>query len=213
MSKRRPASLLERRPDLPAHIAVAIDRALAAAAEERPTATQLARDLARNQTPPTLAVADPVVRKGHARTYVLAALVFAAIAVGLLFGRTKSGGDASAERPAPAAAPAAATAPAAPGDAASAPEGPLIEPGAPPPWHEALPQELTTPIRGYPTDAQRRWHECYQKLREGDWDSAQPKLEEILSTDPGNETARHWLAWLEAARRDPASFGVVIEED
>jgi serine/threonine-protein kinase len=220
ISRGRPAPLAARRPDLPPHIALAIDRALSHAPSERPSAGELASELAVDEAavspgPP----ASPPARTGAARRGRAPALALAAAAALLVAAvalTSRSGPPAPRAEPvatAPAAtAPAEPVAPPAPAEPDAAPALPPVEPGTPPPWYGELPAELTRP-GDPPEEIELRWRAAYAMLQEGDWASAEEQLEAIAAARPADDTARRWLAWIRAARSDPARFGVVVLED
>jgi hypothetical protein len=215
MAQGPPPPIASKRPDLPASVAAAIDRALALEPGARPTASAFAQELAADgaaraavaspaavvvpaaaQTMPT----DRVARRR--RGIVIAAAAVAAIVLIALATSGGGGGGGAHKAPVPAAAPQRTPEP------TPATE---VEPGTPPPWFSGLPTELAGAERGYRSEQQKRWRETLEKLHEGDWDKAEEELTKILADDPGSATAKEWLAWLRAAKRDPEAFGVAIE--
>ena len=213
----RPPAIEARRSDIPAGIAAALDRALAADPAARPTASELAHELAvapsgtATPVPGALTTAMVAPRRAAAAGsgsrarlfFTIAAIAFGALALGLILGDR---GDArsSGNRPAMGSAPGFTSA--VPAAAEEAPPSPgMGETGGlgPPPWQSDLPPELTGPQHGKPSEQTKRWRKAHEKLSRGEWDKGAEELFRILDADPTNETARRWLAWMEQAARDP----------
>ncbi|HLU66937.1 MAG TPA: serine/threonine-protein kinase [Kofleriaceae bacterium] len=140
------------------------------------------------------------------RPFLIGAIAGGALAIGIAIA-TSDGDGAPPGVPAaalPMTNPAAADAPAADIPAAAGPPGAAASaPGDQPPWATELPPALVSGWRGRPSDKVKRWRKAYEKLREGDWNKGADELYKILDHDPGDETARRWLEWLERAARDP----------
>ena len=215
----RPRPLGERRPDVPAGIAAALDRAMATEPAGRPTASELAHELAvaasASATPvpgglKTVVAAPSAARRAapsgsRARLYfIIAAIAFSALALGLILGDrdgNSGGGDPrSFTQPTGSAVPSVVSPSPSPAEGeAAADHGPL----GPPPWQTDLPPELANRQFGKPSEQEKRWRKAQEKLAHGDWDKGAEELIKILDEDPSNETARRWLAWMEQAARDP----------
>jgi serine/threonine protein kinase len=222
----RPPPLVGRRADVPAGVAAALERAMATDPAARPTASELAHELAVAEgiaTPvpgtlstavvPPLALAKPVAAGSRARMFfIIAAIAFGALALGLVLGdRGETGGDRASAAPSPASSPHAAAVP------SSGEVPPAVESGelGPPPWQSDLPPELADRQFGKPSEQVKRWRKAQEKLSRGEWDKGAEALIQILQEDPGNQTARRWLAWMEMAARSPSMEPgwVEVQED
>ena len=205
-ASRRPAPIGTRCPGLPPTIAGAIDRALSTVPAERPTATELAEALALDdRATPTAgyAVEQPSViapplggaRPGRGgrvpRPFLVGAIAGGALALMVAVCATEGdeGGRPGAPRPA-------ASGPGATHPAAAA-MAPFAAADDRPPWMTEVPPELMSRRRGKPSEVEKRWRKAHEKLIEGDWDKGAEELERILYRDPGNETARRWLEYLD----------------
>jgi hypothetical protein len=199
-----PPSLAEARSDVPPSVVGVIDRALSLDAAGRPTAVELAQELALDGQPAARAGTPAIsaAPKSGVRRRRIAGAVGLGLGLIVLVVLASRGGE---DEGPPARLPAAAPPP-----AQTSSQG--VEPGTEPPWYRGLPPEVIGAERGYRSDSQERWRETLEKLHEGDWDKAEEELAKIIEEgDPGNGTARDWLAWLRAAKRDPEAFGVSIE--
>jgi serine/threonine-protein kinase len=211
----RPRPIGERRADVPAGIAAALERAMASDPSARPTASELAHELAVAPsgiaTPVPGALATAVVTPRAARRtagpasgsrarlyFTIAAIAFGALALGLILGDRGGGEKESSARPAasPLTSPVRSTSPEEP----AAVQGDEL---GPPPWQTDLPPELQSRQFGKPSEQTKRWRKAQEKLSRGEWDKGAEELFKILDADPMNETARRWLAWMEQAARDP----------
>ena len=218
----RPPPIGERRSDVPPGIAAALERAMATDPAARPTASELAHELAVAASgiatpvpgslatavvPPLAARRAPGAAAGsgsRARLFlIIAAIAFGALALGLILGDRGGGGSRAAGTPA-ASGLASRVQPAPSEEPAAPPDSPMTagELG-PPPWQSDLPPELMSRQFGKPSEQTKRWRKAQEKLAHGEWDKGAEELYKILDEDPGNETARRWLAWMEAAARDP----------
>ncbi len=224
----RPRPIGERRADVPAGIAAALERAMAIEPSARPTASELAHELAVAPsgiaTPVPGALATAVVAPRAARRtagpgsssrarlyFTIAAIAFGALALGLILGDRGGGESEALHRPpsSPLAAPASSLPAEQPGPSAA--EGGAL---GSPPWQSDLPPELQSRQFGKPSEQTKRWRKAQEKLSRGEWDKGAEELFKILDADPTNETARRWLAWMEQAARDPrAQAGWVEVED
>jgi serine/threonine-protein kinase len=214
----RPRPIGERRADVPAGIAAALERAMATDPSARPTASELAHELAVAPsgiaTPVPGALATAVVSPRAARRtagpasgsrarlyFTIAAIAFGALALGLILGDRGGSEKESSARPA-------ASPPLTSAVQSNVPEQPAATPmqegelGAPP-WQTDLPPELQNRQFGKPSEQTKRWRKAQEKLLHGEWDKGAEELFKILDADPTNETARRWLAWMEQAARDP----------
>jgi serine/threonine protein kinase len=229
----RPRPLLERRPDVPPGIAAALERAMAVEPAGRPSASELAHELAvaasalATPVPGTLStavVAPAPLRRAaaaagsssRARLYfTIAAIAFGALALGLILGGR--GDDGRSPASSSAVSPAGITSSGLP--APSAPSAPSASEAAsgdelglgPPPWQTDLPPELANRQFGKPSEQVKRWRKAQEKLSRGEWDKGAEELFKILEEDPNNETARRWLAWMEMAARDPRAHPGWVE--
>ena len=220
----RPPPIAERRRDVPPGIAAALERAMATEPAARPTASELAHELAvaasgiATPVPGALATAVvpplPVRRAAgagagtgsRARLFlIIAAIAFGALALGLILG-DRGGGSRSraAATPASGGLASAAAQPAPDEQQAVPPDSPMTagDLGSPP-WQSDLPPELMNRQFGKPSEQVKRWRKAQEKLASGEWDKGAEELYKILDEDPSNETARRWLAWMDAAARDP----------
>ncbi|HEU5056967.1 MAG TPA: protein kinase, partial [Kofleriaceae bacterium] len=213
----RPRPIAERRADVPPGIAAALERAMASDPASRPTASELAHELASAPTgiatPVPGALATAVVRPlpgpraaaggSRARLYfTIAAIAFGALALGLILGDRGGGGASSPVGPPGSTGLTTAVQPAQPPGGEPATEMLPGELGAPP-WQNDLPPELMSRQFGKPSEQAKRWRKAQEKLSRGEWDKGAEELFKILDEDPTNETARRWLAWMEQAARDP----------
>ena len=215
-ASRRPAPVATRCPGLPPTIAGAIDRALSTVPEERPSATELAEALALDdratptaghavaqpaagQAAPPTAIARPQAGaragRGVPRPFVVGAIAGGALALLVAVCATEGDGGGEGRRGRPGAPMSA------PGVGGAHPAAAAMAPFAAaddrPPWMTEVPAELATRRRGKPSELEKRWRKAHEKLLEGEWDKGAEELERILHRDPGNETARRWLEYLD----------------
>ncbi len=214
----RPPPISERRPDVPAGIAGALERAMSFDPAARPVASELAHELAVAATgiatpvPGTLATAvvAPLARRtagsgsgSRARLFfIIAAVAFGALALGLILGDRGGGGTSAAPPSAASGLTGVPRTGAEPTQAQTEPAAEYGELGSPP-WQNDLPPELASRQFGKPSEQAKRWRKAQEKLAHGEWDKGAEELFKILDEDPNNETARRWLAWMEQAARDP----------
>jgi serine/threonine protein kinase len=198
----RPAPVADRRADVPPGISAALQRAMSIDPEARPSAAELAHELAvheRIATPVPGTLSAPPPRPSSPRRLkpilIVGGLMLGALVLGLALG----GGDGH-KSPLPRAAPVET-----PTAAVVAPESAAL---GPPPWQTEMPPELRG--RGKPSDQSKRWRKAHEKLNKGEWDKGAEELFKILEDDPENETARRWLAWMDRAARDPAAAPIEV---
>jgi eukaryotic-like serine/threonine-protein kinase len=232
----RPPPIAERRPDVPPGIAAALERAMAIDPAARPTASELAHELAVAAsgiaTPVPGALATAVVPPLSARRatgaaagsgsrarlfFIIAAIGFGALALGLILGDRGGGGGTRAAGSPASAGLGSVPQPAPSEEPVASPDSPMAagELGAPP-WQNDLPPELASRQFGKPSEQTKRWRKAQEKLARGEWDKGAEELYKILDADPSNQTARRWLAWMDAAARDPrgqAGWIEIREED
>lgn len=187
-----PASLLERRPDLPPQLAQAIMSAVAREPDRRPGAADLMAVASALLPPPsgsTLipgAVLSPVADSDQARIRRRRRLVgfgaafCAVLGLGILIGSSDDGPGAPGARPAPYGAP---------GSGASS----GMSGGSPGGAEDSSRSAMARRAR-----YQKLWSKAVEKLDKGDYGEAKEKLEEILREFPEDREARRLLQELGA---------------
>ena len=181
IATRRAAPIAERRADVPASVAAAVERALSPAPEARPSAAELAQALAVGEQAAATPRPAPAPASARSPRRFLPIAIGAAVVLLLIAIATSDSGD-RAPSTSPLASPAAA--PATTGSA-----------GAPP----ALPPELSGGRHGKPSPAEKQWRKAIEKIQDGDYRKAEEELSKILARDPSNSYAIAWLEWVERA--------------